>query len=64
MEISILIVHPESDVLKKLRVVLVQAGYSVITADDLVTAERILEKMKVDFVMYPTERELPDQFHR
>ncbi len=58
MKTSILILHPHAEMLKKLRLVLVQAGYAVFTATDLPTARAIMDKMKVDMVMCPPSQKV------
>jgi DNA-binding response OmpR family regulator len=51
MEQHILIVDDDTQELRRLRELLTRAGYNIMTATDKATAERIMEKVTIGFIL-------------
>lgn len=51
MEQHILIIDDDTQELRKLRELLTRGGYSIMTATDMETADRIMEKISVGFIL-------------
>jgi PleD family two-component response regulator len=51
MEQHILIVDDDTQELRRLRELLTRAGYNIMTATDKATAERIMEKITISFIL-------------
>ncbi|NOX36708.1 MAG: hypothetical protein GXO78_04145 [Calditrichaeota bacterium] len=59
MKLSILIIHPEGETVKKLRRTLIQAGYRVHMAHDVEMAREMMEHNKVNLIMIPPHQGFP-----
>jgi DNA-binding NtrC family response regulator len=51
MEQHILIVDDDTQELRKLRELLTRGGYNIMTATDVETAEKIMEKVSIGFLL-------------